>query len=164
MIPWHEHEHWFEELRQFLVEQGYDDNLNEEDMMFVSNLAVQTMKGDISFAKAVEEIHKWERQKMGVLGHLSKEAFELELLVNHPDLIEVTRAVQENLRFAEEPGIADALIQVYAHPNFTEFVTEGSWVAMQHKGWFAMERLSPNEHQVVGWAIAQAVKELNDGN
>ena len=37
-------------------------------------------------------------------------------------------------------------------------------VAMQHKAWFAIERMNHAEHQAVGWAIAQAVKERNDGN
>ena len=159
---WHEHEKWYEELRQFLGSDA--DNISEEDMMFVSNLAAQTVHGNISLNDALREITKWQQAGMGFLGGLNEEQFHLELQVNHPDLIDVTIAVKQNLRMAEEPGIADAFMQVWAHPNFTEFVEHGSMVAMQHKAWFALERLTQAEHQIVGWAIHMAVQERANGN
>ena len=162
MNPWDKHERWDEELRAFLGDDA--DELTNDDIMFVSNLAAQLSHNEISLPKALEEIHKWLRQQMGFIGMHDEESFRLELAVNYPQLIDVTRAVKENLRIAEEPGIADGLVQVFADPNFEEWISEGSAVAIQSKAWLRLEGLTHAEHQAMGWAISMAVKDRNDGN
>ena len=154
---WHDHEKWFQELRELLGPEA--DELSEEDIMFVSNLAVQTVHGEVGLHEAMHEINKWRARKMGFLGYMNEEAFELELSVNHPNLIDITMRLKENLRLADEPGIADALIQVRADPDFEMFQEEGSMVAVQGKAWFAIDRMTEAEHQTMGWCIAQALKE-----
>jgi hypothetical protein len=156
---WDDHDQWIEQLRQFLGEEA--SNLEDDDLIFVSNLAAQAMHGEISLPQVLEEIHKWGLAKLGVIPSMSEEAFELELSVNYPELIEVTEGVKANLIYADEPGIADGLIRVFADPRFTEFVPEGSMVAMQGKAWFEVLKLNPAEHATLGWAIYRAVQDAS---
>jgi hypothetical protein len=160
MNPWDDPDTWIAELRGFLGKEA--DDITDEDLMFITNVARQTVDGKMNLLEGLAEITRWRQSQMGMLGAIDDETFRMELAYNHPEMIEVTDSVKEFLRYsANEPGIADGLVEVWAHPQFAEFVAEHSGVAIKHKPWFAIERLNPNEHAVLGWAIAQAVASAN---
>lgn len=152
------HEAWIDQIKG-LMDDDIREQLDDDDLMFISNLAAEVMHGRISLPGVLMEIHKWVNAKSGMVYMHDEETFELEMRVNHPDLIEVTSDVKHNLITAGEPGIADGIIKIWAHPAFTEFVAETSTVAMTGKRWFNIEGLRPDEHLTLGWAIAQAARD-----
>jgi hypothetical protein len=160
MNPWDDPDTWIAELRQFLGKEA--DQVTDEDLLFISNVARQTMDGKMNIAEGLAEIMRWRQSQMGMLGAIDDEAFRMELAYNHPEMIDVTAEVKNFLIYTcDEPGIANGIVELWAHPQFTEFVPEHSGVAIKHKAWFAIERMNPNEHAMLGWAIAQAVASAN---
>lgn len=157
---WDDHDRWVEELRQFIGEPA--EGFSDEDLMFISNVARQTVEGHIGIAEGMAEIQRWRQGQMGMLGAIDDEAFRMELQYNHPEYMDVTAEVKSFLiHEVNEPGIADGIVELWAHPQFVEFVAEHSGVAIKHKAWFAIENMSPHEHGVLGWAIAMAVSAAN---
>ena len=157
-VPWEDHEHWVEQLREYLGDVA--DGVDDDDLMFISNVAAQTMQGKLSVTEGLHEIDHWRQAKMGFNVMLDRESFELEMQVNYPDLIDVTEGFKDNMIRAGEEGIADGIVQLWAHPEFPDNPGGGSdqsYVAMQCKAWFLVHHLNHEEHHTMGWAIHQAV-------
>jgi len=174
MSDWfNNHEDWMEQLKAFLGEHldlTELDELEEDDLMFVSNLAAKLRRGDISVRTAIDEVHKWVQHKMGFHVHHDEERFNLE--VAYGDFIEITTQIKENLGVVDQPGIADAIVRCYASPAL-EIDSDGQItggkpgdpaLAMHCKGWFDINRLSPTEAKDLYWAAVTSLRQHAETN
>ena len=169
MEPWfHNHDEWIAQLREFLKAHGFDEeeDLPDELLIFLSNLAAKVAKGDITIVEAQHELHQWISARLGYHYISDKETFELEAQFH--DMIDVTEATKDNLLVVDQPGIANALGVVYALPEVAEmdgFYTDDEAmagkpaIAIQSKKWFDVNGLSPAEHKDLWWAVGQAVRD-----
>jgi len=171
MDDWYnDHENWVEELKEFLARHLDDtemESLEEDDLMFISNLAAKLRRGDIGIKHAIDEIHKWALHKQGFSQHHDKESFDLE--VAYSDMVDITEGVKENLGVVDQPGIADAIIKMYVSEG-TELDDEGhlyneeGHIAFQAKGWFDVQGIHPAEAKDLNWAIATALRQHVEAN
>ena len=165
MAHWYEdHDEWIEQLREFLTEYGHE--VDEDMLMFLSNIAVKVAKGEISMAEARHLLDKEMLKRMGYANLPDQDMFDAE--VDFAGLVDVSEAVKDNLIRCGQPGISDACIQIWAHPELID--TEGTvtadpdkagdtCIAVQSKRWFQIGGMNPEEHRLFHWAITQALRD-----
>ena len=162
MSDWfNEHDEWVEQFGAFLdglpsqMGEGMDDN----DRMFVSNLAAKVRRGDIGMHNAVHELMKYASAKMGYVAYPDEEAFRLDM--QYHDRLEITDDLKELLISIDEPGIADAIIHAFASMMMLDddSPVDQCMVGLQTKAWFEANKMTQLEDHQFKWAVQEALRK-----
>ena len=161
-----EHDEWIEQLREFL-NANLDEEVDEPTLIFLSNLAAQLRRGDLTMREAAERIRHWGNKLYGMVHLPDNDAFELEMEVG--DLVEITEDFKTYMEVCEQPGIANGIIRIFAHPDFgdeavsTEHAGKVA-VGFHAKKWLNLERFSSDEMKAINWSIARALSQHAETN
>lgn len=161
-----DHDGWMAQFNEMVNEALNVDpetELEDADEMAISDIAAKLAKGKISMLDAIKATMEWIAGRRGFRLYPDEEAMLLECQVM--GLVEITDHFKICILQCGEPGIADAIIRIFASPSIimngpgdAADLANPPGMAVNCKGWFEIAHLNPTEIKNLQWAVETALK------